>query len=91
MGITTQLPAIRLDAGWIFRHITRSKVANNSPACAQIHINIRRFMKPSWRSCKLNAFIRAAMTIQPPLINRDLSILAFNERVLDWAAREEVP
>lgn len=31
------------------------------------------------------------MTIQPPLINRDLSILAFNERVLDWAAREEVP
>ena len=48
-------------------------------------------MKPSWRSCKLNAFIRAAMTIQPPLINRDLSILAFNERVLDWAAREEVP
>ena len=31
------------------------------------------------------------MTIQPPLINRDLSILAFNARVLDWAAREEVP
>ncbi|MDO4769800.1 MAG: polyphosphate kinase 1 [Brachymonas sp.] len=30
-------------------------------------------------------------SIQPPLINRDLSILAFNERVLDWAAREEVP
>lgn len=31
------------------------------------------------------------MTIQPPLIDRDLSILAFNARVLDWAAREEVP
>lgn len=30
-------------------------------------------------------------SIQPPLINRDLSILAFNERVLDLAAREEVP
>ena len=31
------------------------------------------------------------MSIQPPLIDRDLSILAFNARVLDWAAREEVP
>ena len=31
------------------------------------------------------------MSIQPPLIDRDLSILAYNARVLDWAAREEVP
>ena len=31
------------------------------------------------------------MTMQPVLINRDLSILAFNTRVLDWAARDEVP
>ena len=28
---------------------------------------------------------------QPELINRDLSILNFNARVLDWAARSEVP
>ena len=28
---------------------------------------------------------------QPPLIDRDLSILDFNARVLDWAARTEVP
>ncbi len=28
---------------------------------------------------------------QPPLIDRDLSILDFNARVLDWAAREDVP
>ncbi len=36
-------------------------------------------------------FLHGHMTIQPPLIDRDLSILAFNARVLDWAAREEVP
>ena len=28
---------------------------------------------------------------QPALIDRDLSILDFNARVLDWAARTEVP
>ncbi len=28
---------------------------------------------------------------QPNLLDRDLSILAFNERVLDWAHRPEVP
>lgn len=27
----------------------------------------------------------------PPLLDRDRSILAFNERVLDWARREDVP
>jgi len=27
----------------------------------------------------------------PGLLDRDLSILAFNERVLDWAHRPEVP
>jgi len=27
----------------------------------------------------------------PPLLDRDLSILAFNERVLDWACRNDVP
>ncbi|MDO5654002.1 MAG: polyphosphate kinase 1, partial [Brachymonas sp.] len=31
------------------------------------------------------------MTIQPALIDRDLSILEFNTRVLSWAARDEVP
>jgi len=27
----------------------------------------------------------------PRLLDRDLSLLAFNERVLDWAVREDVP
>ncbi len=27
----------------------------------------------------------------PPLLDRDLSILAFNDRVLDWARRDDVP
>ena len=27
----------------------------------------------------------------PALLDRDLSILAFNERVLDWARRKDVP
>ena len=30
-------------------------------------------------------------TTQPVLLDRDLSILAFNERVLDWAHRPDVP
>ncbi len=29
--------------------------------------------------------------VMPPLLDRDLSILAFNERVLDWARRKNVP
>jgi polyphosphate kinase len=29
--------------------------------------------------------------VQPSLLDRDLSILAFNERVLDWAHRPDVP
>ena len=31
------------------------------------------------------------MTHATPLLDRDQSILAFNERVLDWACRAEVP
>jgi len=30
-------------------------------------------------------------TVPASLLDRDLSILAFNERVLDWAHRPEVP
>ena len=30
-------------------------------------------------------------SLEPRLLDRDHSILAFNERVLDWACREEVP
>ena len=33
----------------------------------------------------------AAAPSMPPLLDRDLSILAFNERVLDWARRKNVP
>jgi len=30
-------------------------------------------------------------SLSPPLLDRDHSILAFNERVLDWACRKDVP
>lgn len=33
----------------------------------------------------------ATNTGLPALLDRDLSILAFNERVLDWARRSQVP
>lgn len=37
------------------------------------------------RNCRDKPFVI------PPLLDRDLSILAFNERVLDWARRKNVP
>src|SRR3990167_9026660 len=41
------------------------------------------------------SFLRKAKlhsTVSPPeLLDRDHSLLAFNERVLDWAVRDDVP
>jgi polyphosphate kinase len=43
-------------------------------------------MLSSLRNQKLQAPLKA-----PDLLDRDHSILAFNERVLDWAVRDDVP
>ena len=37
------------------------------------------------------SFQDRASLADPRLLDRDLSLLAFNERVLDWAVREDVP